>query len=138
MQSADFEKLTDSRPINKLAYIVAQSNGIDNIQEIKDRFQDLDESIGRLTVLLRNGEFSHKKEKDKVGKERRKLRLEKREMIKKYPFLAKKKKLELEPLILDEVKKILSKEDWNACVSRAKVKLEQNFIENDLIDPEDI
>ena len=68
MQSADFDKLTDSRPINKLAYIVAQSNGIDNIQEIKDRFQDLDESIGRLTVLLRNGEFSHKREKDKVGK----------------------------------------------------------------------
>ena len=30
MQSADFDKLTDSRPINKLAYIVAQSNGIDN------------------------------------------------------------------------------------------------------------
>lgn len=30
MQSADFEKLTDSRPINKLAYIVAQSNGIDH------------------------------------------------------------------------------------------------------------
>ena len=50
-------------------------------------------------------------------------------------FLSKKKKLELTPLILDEVKKIMSKEDWNACVVRAKAKLEQNFIENDLIDP---
>ena len=40
--------------------------------------------------------------------------------------------------ILDEVKKIMSKEDWNACVARAKAKLEQNFIECDLIDPEDI
>jgi hypothetical protein len=91
-------------------------------------------SIGRLTVELRTSDLT-KKEKDKIGKERRKLRLEKNELSRKYPFLSKKKKLELTPLILDEVKKIMSKEDWNACVVRAKAKLEQNFIENDLIDP---
>ena len=59
-------------------------------------------------------------------------------LSRKYPFLSKKKKLELTPLILDEVKKIMSKQDWDACVARAKAKLEQNFIECDLIDPEDI
>lgn len=134
MQSADFDKLTSSRPVNKLAMIVTQSNGVDNVQEIYDRFRDLDESIGRLTVELRTSDLT-KKEKDKIGKERRKLRLEKNELSRKYPFLSKKKKLELTPLILDEVKKIMSKEDWNACVVRAKAKLEQNFIENDLIDP---
>lgn len=91
-------------------------------------------SIGRLTVELRTSDLT-KKEKDKIGKQRRKLRLEKNELSRKYPFLSKKKKLELTPLILDEVKKIMSKEDWNACVVRAKAKLEQNFIENDLIDP---
>ena len=114
--------------------IVTQSNGVDNVQEIYDRFRDLDESIGRLTVELRTSDLT-KKEKDKIGKQRRKLRLEKNELSRKYPFLSKKKKLELTPLILDEVKKIMSKEDWNACVVRAKAKLEQNFIENDLIDP---
>jgi len=134
MQSADFDKLTSSRPVNKLAMIVTQSNGVDNVQEIYDRFRDLDESIGRLTVELRTSDLT-KKEKDKIGKQRRKLRLEKNELSRKYPFLSKKKKLELTPLILDEVKKIMSKEDWNACVVRAKAKLEQNFIENDLIDP---
>ena len=134
MQSADFDKLTSSRPVNKLAMIVTQSNGVDNVQEIYDRFRDLDESIGRLTVELRTSDLT-KKEKDKIGKQRRKLRLEKNELSRKYPFLSKKKKLELTPLILDEVKKIMSKEDWNACVVRAKAKLEQNFIENDLTDP---
>lgn len=134
MQSADSDKLTSSRPVNKLAMIVTQSNGVDNVQEIYDRFRDLDESIGRLTVELRTSDLT-KKEKDKIGKQRRKLRLEKNELSRKYPFLSKKKKLELTPLILDEVKKIMSKEDWNACVVRAKAKLEQNFIENDLIDP---
>lgn len=134
MQSADFDKLTSSRPVNKLAMIVTQSNGVDNVQEIYDKFRDLDESIGRLTVELRTSDLT-KKEKDKIGKQRRKLRLEKNELSRKYPFLSKKKKLELTPLILDEVKKIMSKEDWNACVVRAKAKLEQNFIENDLIDP---
>jgi hypothetical protein len=44
MQSADFDKLTSSRPVNKLAMIVTQSNGVDNVQEIYDRFRDLDES----------------------------------------------------------------------------------------------
>ena len=43
MQSADFDKLTDSRPINKLAMLVTQSKGVDNVQELYDRFRDLDE-----------------------------------------------------------------------------------------------
>lgn len=137
MQSAYFEKLTDSRPINKLAMVVTQSNGVDNVQELYDRFKDLDESIGRLTIELRTSDLT-KKEKDKIGKQRRKLRLEKNALSRKYPFLSKKKKLELTPLILDEVKKVMSKEDWDACVARAKAKLEQNFIECDLIDPDDI
>lgn len=134
MQSADFDKLSDARPINKLAMLVTQSKGVDNVQELYDRFRDLDESIGRLTIQLKTSELT-KKEKDKIAKQRRSARLEKNTLARKYPFLAKKKKLELTPLILDEVKKILSKEDWNACVSRAKAKLEQNFIECDLIEP---
>ena len=43
MQSADFDKLTDSRPINKLAMLVTQSKGVDNVQELYDRFRDLGE-----------------------------------------------------------------------------------------------
>lgn len=134
MQSADFDKLTSSRPVNKLAMIVTQSNGVDNVQEIYDRYNNLNNSIRRLTIMLKTAEMT-KREKDKAGKERRKFRREIRELIKKNPFLSKKKGLELTPLILDEAKKRLSQEEWDACVRDAKAKLEQNYIESGLVDP---
>lgn len=134
MTSTDFEKVINSKPINKLSAIVTQSNGIDNIKELTDRFNDLDESIGRLTILLKTSNLS-KKEKDKIAKQRRDARLEKNTLARKYPFLAKKNKLELTPLILEQVKKKLSKEDWEECVRNAKEQLLQNYIERGLINP---
>lgn len=134
MTSIDFEKVINSKPINKLSAIVTQSNGVDNINELTNRFNDLDESIGRLTILLKTNNLS-KKEKDKIAKQRRDVRLEKNTLARKYPFLAKKNKLELTPLILEQVKKKLSKEDWEECVRNAKEQLIQNYIEKGLIDP---
>lgn len=133
MQSSNFDKLLDSKPINKLASLVAQSSGVDNIQEIENTHKDLSESISRLTEQLKTGEFKSKRDKDKVGKQRRSFILQRRQLVRQYPFLSKKQKLELTPLILDEAKKLLSKEDWDACVARAKDKLKQAYIDKDLI-----
>ena len=138
----NYDDIYAASPINGTAASVVTGKvlTISEVDEAYHQFDVLNRRLKKATLDLRKidvSNFKHlTKRQIKVLKEPLRqvvddITAERDELIKKYPFVKKHKKRELQSFILDQLKEIVTESQWKECVRKAKQNMKIHYLAGD-------